>query len=189
MFKRVENKLELDKFNSIWTSVWMEKGYELEFSEQVLERFVIVSTDRSYVGTCEIKPYSIHESMINESASFAEHPKLIQAEGSVAEIDKMAVLEEYRGLFIADLLSAVVHYGEENQLRYYVALLEPVFLRALRITFKVPYEKIGSKVYYKGDYVVPVILDLEKVYKNKEQYSWITYLHELSYSSANNLIR
>jgi hypothetical protein len=180
MFKRVSNELELAKFHSIWTTVWLEKGFELEFAEQVLERIVIVTEDGEYVGTSEIKPYSIHESMINESAPFADHPKLIQAEGAVAEIDKMAVLKQFRGHFIADLLSAVVHYGEKNGLRYYVALLEPVFLRALRITFQVPYEKIGGIVYYKGDHVVPVIIDIEKVCNNKERYAWITNPQETS---------
>ncbi|WP_438347769.1 GNAT family N-acetyltransferase [Paenibacillus sp. FA6] len=180
MFKRVENELELARYHSIWTTVWLEKGFELEFSEEVLERFVIVTSDGDYVGTSEIKPYSIHESMINEAAPFATHPKLIQAEGAVAEIDKMAVLKSYRGNFIADLLSAAVHYGEKNRLRYYVALLEPVFLRALRITFQVPFEKIGGKVFYKGDHVVPVIIDLEEVCNNKEQYSWLTNSQEMS---------
>jgi len=187
MFKRVENEIELARFHSIWTTVWLEKGFELEFTEQVLERIVILTKDGDYVGTTEIKPYSIHESMINEAAPFAKHPKLIQAEGAVAEIDKMAMLRQYRGDFIADLLSAVVYYGEESRLRYYVALLEPVFLRALRITFQIPFEKVGGKVYYKGDHVVPVIIDLEEVYNNKEQYLWIVNPQERSYV-ANNMI-
>ncbi|AOZ92409.1 hypothetical protein [Paenibacillus crassostreae] len=173
MFKRVEDDRELARYHSIWTTVWLEKGFELEFSEQVMERFVIVTNDDEYVGTTEIKPYTINESMINEVAPFSTHPKLVQAEGAVAEIDKMAVLKQYRGHYIADLLSAVVYFGEKKQLKYYVALLEPVFLRALRITFQVPYEKIGDKMFYKGDHIVPVIIDVEKVYNNKKHYSWI----------------
>lgn len=174
MFKVVETELELARFNSIWTTVWLEKGFELEFAEQVLERFIILSKDGNYVGTSEIKPYSIHESILNQSAPFADHPKLRQAEeGTVAEIDKIAVLNQYRGHFIADLLAGSVLYGEDNKIRYYVAMMEPIFLRALRITFQVPFEKVGDKVFYKGDYVVPVIIDLEEMYNNKEQYSWI----------------
>ncbi|MHA0857134.1 GNAT family N-acetyltransferase [Paenibacillus sp. CMAA1364] len=178
MFKRVENELELARYHSIWTTVWLEKGFELEFAEQVLERFVVVTNDGDYVGTCEIKPYSIHNNMLNEAAPFATHPKLIQAEGSVAEVDKMAMLESYRGNLIADLLSAAVQYGDQNRLRYYVALLEPVFLRALRITFNIPFEKLGQKVFYKGDHVIPVLIDIEKIYSNKEQYSWLTNSQE-----------
>ncbi|MEC0093339.1 hypothetical protein [Paenibacillus macquariensis] len=181
MFKRVESKFELDRFNHIWTTVWLEKGYDLDFTEEVLERFVIVTEEGEHIGTSEITPYSIHESEINQIAPFADHPKLIQAEGAVAIIDKMAVLKHYRGHFIADLLSAAVLFGEENKLKYYVALMEPVFQRALRITFHVPIEKVGGKVYYKGDYVVPVIIDVEEVYNNKEQYPWIIYLQETSH--------
>lgn len=181
MFKRVESKLELDRFNYIWTTVWMEKGFELEYSDQSLERFMAVSEEGEYVGTTEIKPYSIYESKINQEAPFADHSKLILAEGAVAEIDKVAVLKEHRGHFIADLLSAIAHFGEKNQLRYYVALLEPVFLRALRITFQIPFEKIGNKIFYKGDYVIPVIIDVREVYENKERYLWIVYPDNWSY--------
>ncbi|OAB45468.1 hypothetical protein [Paenibacillus glacialis] len=180
MFKRVESKGELDRFNNIWTTVWLEKGFDLDFTEQVLERFVIVTEEGDYIGTSEIKPYSIHNSVINQTAPFADHPKLIHAEGAVAEIDKIAVLNQYRGHNIADLLSGSILYGEEKKIRYYVAMMEPVFLRALRITFQVPFEKVGGKVFYKGDYVVPVIIDLEEMYNNKKQYPWITCPQETS---------
>jgi len=183
MFKRVESKWELDRFNNIWTTVWLEKGFDLDFSERVLDRFVIVTEEGDYIGTSEIKPYNIHDSMINEIAPFSNYPLIRQTEeGMVAEIDKIAVLNQYRGNNIADLLSGSILYGEEKKIRYYVALMEPVFLRALRITFQVPFEKVGGKVFYKGDYVVPVIIDIEKMYNNKEQYPWIIYPQEVSKS-------
>ncbi|BFH60591.1 MULTISPECIES: hypothetical protein [Paenibacillus] len=172
MFKRVENELELAMFNGIWTTVWLEKGFELEFSEKVLERYVVVTDEGHYVGTTEIKPYG-SESPINDAAPFVRHPKIINAVGAVAEIDKMALLRTYRGHFISDLLSALVEFGERNKLKYFVTLLEPVLLRALRITFQVPLEKVSHKVFYKGDYVVPAIVDAEEVYTHKERYPWL----------------
>nr|WP_280521476.1 hypothetical protein [Paenibacillus mangrovi] len=160
-------------FNGIWTTVWLEKGFELEFSRQILERYVVVTDEGHYVGTTEIKPYS-SESPINEVAAFDRHPKVINAVGVVAEIDKMALLRTYRGNFLSDLLSALVEFGEKNKLKYFVALLEPVLLRALRISFQVPLEKVANKIFYKGDYVIPTIVNVEEVYTHKDDYPWLT---------------
>jgi hypothetical protein len=178
MFKRVENELELAMFNGIWTTVWMEKGFELEFSEHALERFVIVTTEGHYVGTAEIKAYCLSSSTINDAGPFRTHPKVIAAGGAVAEIDKIALLRSYRGRHISDVLSSAVYIAEKLQMKYFVSLLEPKFLRALRITYQVPLEKVGEKVFYKGDDVVPVLFDMEQMYRNKNNYEWLVYPHE-----------
>lgn len=159
-------------FNGIWTTVWLEKGFELEFSEQILERYVVITDEGHYVGTTEIKPYS-SESSINEAASFDQHPEIMKAGGAVAEIDKMALLKTYRGQFLSDLLTASVDFAEQNKVKYYVTLLEPVLHRALRITFKIPLDKISGKIFYKGDYVIPTIVDVKELYSYKDRYSWL----------------
>lgn len=181
MFKIVENELELAMFNGIWTTVWREKGYELEFSDHPLQRFVVVTEEGEYVGTSEIKPYSLAASVINEVAPFSSHPKVIEAEGAVAEIDKIALLKTYRrsGRFISDILSSAVYFAEKRKLKYFVSLLEPVFLRALQITFKVPLERIGDKIFYKGDSVIPVLFHMERIYENKASYEWLSYPDQL----------
>lgn len=173
MFKRVETEWELARFNEIWTTVWKEKGYELEYSELALERYVAFANDGAIAGTAEIKPYRLNESAINRVAPFASHPKIADRPGKVAEIDKIAVLPQYRGRLVSDLLSAAVHAAEKYRFRYFVSLLEPVFFRALRISYHVPMEKIGEKIYYKGDDVIPVIFEMEKIYTQKSGYDWL----------------
>lgn len=177
MFKRVENELDLAVFDGIWTTVWMEKGYELEYSAEALDRFVVVTDEGQGVGTSEIKSYDLHGSLINRVAPFHLHPKLIAAEGAVAEIDKIALLQSYRskGLYLSSILSSAVFSAERRGMKYFVSLLEPVFLRALKITFKVPLERIGDRLYYKGDYVIPIIFDMEAMYSSKEQFEWLVY--------------
>lgn len=172
MFKSVENELEFAMFNGIWTTVWTEKGFELEFSEEFLERYVVVTEEGHYVGSIEIKPYG-EESLMNEIGPFLEHP-LIQAEmGNIAEIDKLAILSTFRGRYVTDLLSAIVHYAEMNQISYYAMLLEPVLMRALRISYHVPVQKIGGRVFYKGEDVIPAIVNAREVYTHKEQFPWL----------------
>jgi hypothetical protein len=36
-------------------------------------------------------------------------------------------------------------------------------------------EKVGGKQFYKGDDVIPVLFDMEHIYRNKKQYDWLTY--------------
>ncbi|MEC0370660.1 hypothetical protein [Paenibacillus chibensis] len=183
MFKRVENELELAMFNGIWTTVWLEKGFELEFSDEILERYVVVTDEGHYVGSAEIKPYCF-DSSINETAAFDQHPVIRQAEGAVVEIDKMAVLNTYRGHFISELLSATVEFAERNKIKYFVTLMEPVLQRALRISFQVPMEKISKKVFYKGDYVLPTIVNVKEIYSHKDRYSWLMLPRTAAHSGS-----
>lgn len=176
MFKPVENELELAMFNGIWSTVWRENGYELEFEDQVLDRFIIMTEEGNCVGTSEIKPYD-RTSPINEVAPFHLHPKVIAAGGAIAEIDKIALLKSFRskGALVSSILSSAVYCAEKRELRYFVSLLEPIFLRALKITFKVPLERVGEKVFYKGDDVIPVLFHMEEMYRNKHRYDWLRY--------------
>lgn len=172
MFKRVESEVELAMFNGIWTTVWTEKGFELEFSEEILERYVVITEEGYYVGTTEIKPYS-EDSSINEIGPFHTHPMIQENLKKVAEIDKMAVLSSFRGQYIAELLSAIVHYAEKNGLTYFVMLLQPTLMRALRVSYHLPINKVAGRVFYKGEDVIPSIVNVRDVYMNKERYSWI----------------
>lgn len=172
MFKRVENELEFAMFNGIWTTVWNEKGFEFEFSEVFLERYVVVTEEGHYVGSIEIKPYT-EESSMNEIGPFLENPWIREEMGHIAEIDKLAILSTFRGRYVTDLLSAIVHYAEMNQISYYAMLLEPVLMRALRISYHVPIQKVGGRVFYKGEDVIPSIVNAREVYMNKERFTWL----------------
>ena len=178
MYKKVENELYLAIFNGIWTTVWREKGYELEFSDEVLEQNIISTKKGEFVGTAELKPYIADEHhKINEIAPFHNHPWINECNGRVAEIDKIAILRTFRGKgeHIALILSSIVHSSAQFQLKYLVSLMEPIFMRALRITFKVPLQQVGEKTFYKGDHIIPVILDVGYVIEHAEEFSW--YVH------------
>lgn len=185
MYKKVENELELAIFNGIWTTVWSEKGYELEFSDTVLERNIISTVAGDYVGTSEIKPYyGDDRSEINKLAPFSNHPWVQSSNYIGVEIDKIAVLKSYRtdGNHISQILSSVIHSTKPLNIKYGVTLLEPIFRRALKITFKIPMEIVGEKIYYKGDYVVPTIIDLSYIANHLDQFSWYKAPKEVQYN-------
>ncbi|WP_036719549.1 hypothetical protein [Paenibacillus harenae] len=175
MFKRVENGIETALFNDIWTTVWKEKGYELEYSEQPLAQYVIVTTDGNYIGTAEINRFCPNKSPLLQTTKLPMHILAAAEEGLVAEIDKIALLKPYRGRYLSDLLSSIIYFADRHHYRYFVSLLEPVFFRALRVSFHIPMEKLGGEYYYKGDYVVPVLFETNQMYVNMPMFHWLKY--------------
>ncbi|MWC29504.1 GNAT family N-acetyltransferase [Paenibacillus sp. MMS18-CY102] len=175
MYRQVEDQHDLTMFNNVWVSVWQEKGYELEYARHTLARYVVITPEGEYVGTSEVKPYEAGSSLIDEIAPFADHPAILANPGKVAELDKFALLKPFRGLrYSGELVSTAVHCAEQLGLRYFITLLEPVFARALRVSFRLPMEQIADKTYYKGDFVVPIVFDMEQVYKNAHRYDWLS---------------
>lgn len=173
MYKKVENEIERTMFNFIWMTAWREKGYEFEFTQQALEQYLLLSKEGQYAGTVEFRSYNPRLSELDQIAPFYEHPLIKQDYSKVAEIDKVALLPEFRGEYIAELLSSTVHFAEEHHYHYYISLLEPVFCRALKISFHVPLLKLGGKIFYKGDYVIPVIFDMKTMYEHPEKFDWL----------------
>jgi len=175
MYRQVETAHDLVQFNQVWETVWREKGYELEYSGSVIARYIVTTPDGQVVGTSEIKPYVLGQSTIDEIAPFAEHPSLIANPDSIGEIDKFALLHPFRGLrYSGELVSTAFHCCLTFNLKYCVTLLEPVFCRALRVSFKIPMHQIAEKTYYKGDYVIPIVFDLEQFKQHMHHYDWLT---------------
>lgn len=175
MFKRVENTRETALFNDIWTSVWKEKGYELEYSQCSLARYLIVTPEGDHIGTAEINIFDKKNSSVMHVTALPKHILAAADKGLVAEIDKIALLKSFRGHYISDLLSSIVFFADKHDYRYFVSLLEPVFYRALRVSFQIPMEKIGNETYYKGDYVVPVLFDTQQMYQRMSSFNWLKY--------------
>lgn len=174
MYTFVRDHSQMMLFDRIWKEVWREKGFELEREHEVLDRMIIQNEDGLSVGTIEFKPYNLEEiNPIDQIAPFREQPELIASSAHVAEVDKVALLKQHRGPNISRLLSAMVHYADKHQIYYYVCLLEPVFARALRISFQVPLRQIAGRVAYKGDDVVPAIICAGEVYEHKSNFEWL----------------
>ncbi|QJC52183.1 hypothetical protein HGI30_11865 [Paenibacillus albicereus] len=177
MFKRIEKERELALFHYIWMTVWKEKGYEFEFPDEVLDRRLIVAPDGAYCGTAEIRPYASEAEELERIAPFSRLGEVAEDPEKVVVADRIALLPNYRGKQIQALLSSIVYMSEQRGARWCAALLEPVFCRALRITFKVPMTIVGPKQPYKGDFVVPVLFPVEEIYRDPERHEWLSYAH------------
>jgi hypothetical protein len=193
MIKKVQNDMEAALFNYIWMTVWREKNFEFEFSTDYLSRYLAITPLGEAAGTAEFKPYSLEEGRLEQIAPFSLHPWVAMNPSKVAEIDKIAFLKEHRGPYLAELLTLIVGFCQANGYHYLVSLLEPVFFRALRITFKVPMDKVGTSQYYKGDTVIPVVFNMKAMYENPEAFDWLRLAEledvELSLRPENVLTR
>lgn len=163
LLKRVETEQDLIYYNFIWMTAWREKGYEFEFSPSVLDRYLVLTPEGDYAGTAEFKPFEPGVSAFESVADIRLMPELAADRRKVAEIDKYALLPEYRGKYVDELAAAAVLVARDHGIRYFVSLLDPVFSRALRIMYRAPMKALGPKTYYKGGYVVPVVIDMRDV--------------------------
>lgn len=175
MYKIVQNEVDQALFNGIWTTVWHESGYELEFSQDVLACNIVYNEDNQAIGCAEIKPYYLDlRSSINKYAPFLEHSFVKQAAGNIGECDKVALLKSFRGkgIYTNWLLTSICISAQKNNLTAIVSLLEPMFMRALKRYYKVPIEEVSSPFFYKGDYVVPVVMDVGYINAHRKQFNW-----------------
>ena len=124
------------------------------------------------VATVEMKSYLPHAGELDKLAPFASHPSILSAPDRVAEVDKVAIPRQYRGKNLDRLLATIVLFAERNQIENYVTLLEPLLFRALRISYHVPLSRVGSRIFYKGEDVIPTIIHASEFYQNKERYAW-----------------
>ncbi|KAB7707422.1 hypothetical protein F9802_06625 [Bacillus aerolatus] len=174
MYKIVENLEEANVFNQIWMECWLEKGFEFEFSKGLTELLLIKNQNNMNVGTIEVKSYNLKEkNNINQVFPFYKLKTIQQYVDQTAELDKAAILKEHRGENLDRLITSLAHFAEQKEIKYCVALLEGVFCKALRRVYKMPMEVVGEKIFYKGDYVIPAIIHIEKLYKDKKDYSWL----------------
>ncbi|MGG3891173.1 hypothetical protein [Metabacillus fastidiosus] len=174
MYIKVDSVALLNDFNQIWMECWLEKGYGLENEDLPTDRYLIIDSAKQKVGTIEFKPYTLDpNNNINIVYPFYQIESIIDKPNSVVEIDKVAILKQFRGKNLDRLLSLFVNYSEYHDISYCVVLLERVFYKALKHVYKIPLESVSEKIYYKGDYVIPAIIYPKEIYQNKEKYDWL----------------
>jgi hypothetical protein len=171
--EQVKSVSELEHFNHIWMEAWAEKGYDIDDS-QSLEQYLIKDDAGFFVGTVEFKRYSPTESEINGVFLFSCEPTIQAHKNHIVEIDKVAIMKNHRGRNLDRLLAFISLYTEKHGYRYGICLLEPLFYKALKYVYQLPIKQAGKKRYYKGDDVIPSIINLGYVNQNRFNYSWLT---------------
>lgn len=164
---------ERAQFKRIWSQVWSEMGYEQMEEDSESSKLLVQNEDEAYIGIIEIKPYRSANLELNQVALFHQQPELVGSMEKAAEVSKVAMLSEHRGANLSRILSALVYYADRHLLDYYVGLVEPAFARALRITYKVPMRAIQGRMWHKGREVIPMMIHVGRVRRDKHDYKWI----------------
>ncbi len=171
IFIKVETVADLNSFNQIWMDCWLEKGYMLDPSTEKSDKYIILDPEYTSVGTIEFKPYSTsYKKNINTVFPFNEIDSIVSNPEKVVEIDKVAILKQYRGKNLERLIQLYVSYTELKGIEYCVVLLERIFYKALKNVYKIPLESVGDPIYYKGDHVIPTIMYPRAIYSAKDNY-------------------
>lgn len=184
-FLHVKTEAELETFNSIWMENWKKKGFELETYGGIAERFIIHSKSGIPAGTVEFVPYRPDYRNLRETSTIEDlfcFTKIGQVKKHIDrcyEVDKVAILSEFRGQMVLDsLLNLIFRFSVQHNIKYYLAVIDPLFFRTLR-HYNVHVEKVGEVIEYKGYRVIPSLIDAEYGIKNKKELDWYVEHDEL----------
>lgn len=155
---KVANTTELKQaFNAIWETCWEEKGFEFEENPHA-DYFVY---EEAGVKCGAFQLCDLTNLPLEADSVYLTHPTVKENRNQVVEIDKLSILKTYRGTAILpQLLVFMATYATKRNKRYFVALCEPTLFIALRRMYNVPVEKLGKPFFYKGDNVVPILIDI-----------------------------
>lgn len=174
-----ENQNQLDTFNHIWIECWNEKGYELEFNQNS-DKFIILDENGKVIGTTEFIKYEIGKNFCEDIYPFKDLQQIKNNHNRVIEIDKIALTKKFRGKNVQEILYTIYKYAQENNIQFAIGLMEPIFYKAMKLFYKMPITKLSRKKFYKGDWVIPVIIDCEYVLNNSQEYKWVSKLDDTS---------
>jgi hypothetical protein len=175
MFKKVETVEEMNIFNSIFQSNFESQKYETTVFDGDANRFIFANENGEWCASLELVEYKgtsdIHETTIEDMFPFSENEKVKAAKGSkMFEIDKLSILPNSRGdgKVLEWILFILHEFGRVENSTYYLALINPLFIRALSMQFGIKIEKIGKTI-KTDDYVVtPMLLDIKYHVENAD---------------------
>jgi hypothetical protein len=183
LFKKVKTEEELTLFNNIWMENWSKMGFETEPFKGLAKRYIVHNEYQQPAATVELIPYNPDHNALKETSTiedlfrFSEIEKIQTSKHQCYEIDKVSILEKYKGQRVLDnILNLLFHFAEENEIKYYLAVTEPLFFRTLK-HYKVPIIKLGNIIHHKGYKVIPSLIDAENGVQNREKFDWFANHH------------
>ena len=182
-----KNDNQLNTFNRIWIECWNEKGYELEFTPHS-DKFIILDENGKGIGTTEFIKYNIGKNACEEVYSYKDLVQVKNNIDRIVEIDKIALSKTFRGKNVEKILYIIYKYTKDNNIPIGIGLMEPIFYKAMKLFYKIPITKLSKKKFYKGDWVIPVIIDVEYIHNNPQEFKLISELESTFVDIESNYI-
>ncbi|TPG89135.1 hypothetical protein EEL32_06625 [Brevibacillus laterosporus] len=156
MYKKVISEDSLKEFNQIVEKNWIEKGYDVEHATLDSDCYIIYNDEEVAIGTIEFKTVTVTSEILRY------FPFLFPQD--TIEVDKVSILKEHRSTQnLSKILELFFLHAQENNPEKYISLLEPNFFHHLKNQLHFPVEAMSEKIFYKGDYVIPMMMPIRKM--------------------------
>jgi len=175
MYHLIKNQQEMNQFNAIFKECFVEKGYETETFQGKALRYLIHNKYGKNAGTLELIPYAPKSGLttIEDMFAFSTLPQLKEiSHDRVYEIDKLAVLEtERKNGTLDNMMGTIFRVAKEMNIDMYVALINPMLFRAVKMVYRMPIEKCGKIIRTEHYDIQPMIFHVKKALEDP---SWDT---------------
>lgn len=173
MYKIVETTEEQILFNQIFQPAFEKMNYDYENPSDAIN-LLVTNKFKKYSGTIQFagfKPTS-KLTMLEYPELFLNHDILSNVDYKyIREVDKVAVLEaERKNGTLDNIIETIYRYTKEQDIRYLVGEMNPVFFRALRVMYGLSPLKASKLVRGKeADYSTqPAILVMPDIWRQYE---------------------
>lgn len=170
MYKLVSNKEENKLFGNIFKSSFQKKHYELEEFEGEKFDFLVENDCGEYAGTVEFVPYKPGTGIttVEDMFDFMKVEEIKNTDCSrIFEIDKLSVLESQRKNGVLDnIIKTIYEFALENEVEYFIALINPVLFRGLRIEYGLPAKSAGNMIRTEEYAIKPFFIDAKTLLKD-----------------------
>jgi hypothetical protein len=194
IFKLVQAQEDYDTFYNILIPSWIEAGFELECLLGNVERFIIFNDRLQPVGTVGmIKYVPCKSSVIDTIFPFKDNEIIKDSYEKVFEIEYLSIHPEHRKEpNLERILYTIAEYSRLKKMKYGIAIINPLLFHLLKRMYKVPIYQLGEIIErnnLSSNYqVLPVLIDVESVYKNISKYDWLYKIYELDNNLARNAL-
>lgn len=180
MYERVETSLQQKKFENTWEYFCDLYGWKNDPYAKSGIRYNLLHPKKNIgrrpktIGTIEFIPYYPNnpETTVEGIGKFEFYDleEIKNHPGRVWEIDKLCIHKDHHKQKFLYVFMHIFHdHAIKHKPKYYIALIEKKFFRALRISYGLAVEQKGDPIKGPGTSLIPVIFDIEKIMQNKDE--------------------
>ena len=176
MFEIVTSPKQQQKFEQTWEYFCKLYNWKNDpYAKDGVRYNLLISprkiSNRKTIGTIEFIPYypGNPESTVEGSGryQFSELDEIKLNPGRIWEIDKLCIHQDYQNQGYLNVFMHIFYdHASKYRPKYYIALIEKKFYRALRISYGLSVEQIGDPFIGPNNSLLPVIFNIETMMQN-----------------------
>ena len=169
-----------EEFMNLWNQIAIERKYHVTNLRENSEAFILKDRAGVGIGTIEFVRCDVDLLEMNNLVDLSKESRIKQNLKHSYQVQKMGIKKEFgsKTAFLELLKLAALH-AKNNQVRYYVSLLEKNQYDKLTEKFKFRIEKIGEEVLINRKKFVPALIDVEDSIQNTQGYP--IYIKSIAY--------